>query len=47
MPVKVTFMYEPGEPDADDRTGMSENEYNELTDALMQIGADNIEIEKP
>lgn len=44
--VKVTFKYEPDEPDDDDATGVSEDEHNRLMDQLMQLGAEDITIEK-
>lgn len=47
MTVRVQFDYEPDEPDDDDKTGMSEAEYEKVTDGLMQTyGAENIEFEK-
>lgn len=46
MSVKISFNYEPDEPDDTDRTGMSEEEYLQLTDALMQLGADDITMER-
>lgn len=45
--VKITFNYEPDEPDDDDETGVSEAEYTKVTEILMeQIGAENIKFEK-
>jgi hypothetical protein len=44
--VKVTFEYEPDEPDDSDSTGLSEAEFVRVNDALMSIGADNIEFER-
>ena len=44
--VKVTFNYEPDDPDDDDATGMSSDEYDQLYDALISLGADNVEIKK-
>lgn len=46
MKVKVTFEYEPEEPDEGDRSGMSEEEFMRLMDDLMALGANDIEIEK-
>ena len=46
MSVKVTFTYEPDDPDDDDSTGMSAEEHDQLHDQLMSLGADNIIIEK-
>jgi hypothetical protein len=46
MAVTVTFTYEPDDPDDGDRTGMSMEEHDSLTEALMALGADNIEIER-
>jgi hypothetical protein len=46
MAVKVTFDYEPDDPDPKDSTGMSSDEYEELHEHLMSIGADNIEIRR-
>lgn len=45
MAVKITFNYEPVQPDPDDSTGMEESEFISVTDHLMQIGADDIEID--
>lgn len=43
--VTVTFQYEPDEPDEDDPTGMSLEEYEKLTLALMEDhGATNVEV---
>jgi hypothetical protein len=44
--VTVKFSYEPEDPDDDDRTGMSEEEYSDFTEKLMALGAEDIEIEK-
>ncbi len=44
--VKITFVYEPDEPDEDDATGMSEDEYTRVTDAVMQLGGCDIQCEK-
>ena len=46
MRVKVTFIYMPDEPDEGDDTGMSEAEFEQLQDALMELGADNVLIER-
>lgn len=44
--VTVKFKMEPEEPDPDDRTGVSEAEYERVTQVLMQqLGAEDIEIE--
>jgi hypothetical protein len=44
--VRVTFKYEPDEPDEEHPTGLSEEEYEHLSDALVALGAYDIEIEK-
>src|SRR5215831_15283634 len=45
MAVKVTFTYEPDEPE-DDPTGMSEDEFQRVFDAVMAIGGEDIKIER-
>ena len=40
--VKVTFDYEPDEPDAADDTGMSQDEYERLMMKLDELGAGNV-----
>lgn len=45
MAVRVTFLYEPDEPD-DHEVGMSQAEYDRLMEKLMMLGADNIEMER-
>jgi hypothetical protein len=42
----VTFFYTPDEPDDADPTGMSEDEYFRLTDALASLGAEDYEFER-
>jgi hypothetical protein len=37
--VKVTFIYEPDNPDPDDPTGVSNDEFEEKTNLLMYIFA--------
>lgn len=44
--VRISFDYVPDEPDGEDSTGMSEPEYVRLQDALIDLGADNVEINK-
>lgn len=44
MDVKVTFDYEPGEPDDENDSGLSEEEYDRLTEALIELGAMNVRI---
>lgn len=45
MTVRISFDYEPKEPDDDDRTGVSEDEFSWVSDLLMErFGAENIEI---
>lgn len=44
--VKVSFDYEPDEPDDDDRSGMSEEEFQRVMDACMALGGHDIQIEK-
>jgi hypothetical protein len=43
--VRVTFDYYPDEPDDQDATGMSDHEYEALTQGLVDLGADNITTE--
>ena len=45
--VRITFDYEPDEPDPSDSTGMSEGEHLRVTEALMELGAMNVRIERP
>lgn len=45
MTVLVKFDYEPDEPDEDDPTGMSSDEFDRLQDRLMELGADNVTME--
>jgi hypothetical protein len=44
--VRVSFDYYPENPDPDDETGMSEEEYEALMDKLGALGADNPEFKK-
>lgn len=44
--VKVTFDYEPQEPDDEDPSGVSEDEYQELMERLMELGATNVSVTK-
>lgn len=44
--VTVTFRYTPEEPDPDDSTGMSNDEFDRLMDALMPLGAEDVKVEK-
>lgn len=44
--VRVSFDYEPDEPDPGDRTGMSEAEHDRLFDRLLSLGADDVKIER-
>lgn len=46
MRVKVSFDFEPENPDDDDSTGMEVAEYETLTEGLMELGATNIQISK-
>lgn len=46
MATIVTFTYEPDEPDDDDSSGMSVDEFDRLMDALAQLGATNVYAEK-
>jgi hypothetical protein len=47
MAVRVTFVYDPAEPDPNDRTGVSEVEFNTMNEELMQrYGAHEIDFEK-
>lgn len=47
MTVVIKFNYEPDEPDDDDSTGLSSDEFDRVSDRLMEgFGADNIEITK-
>lgn len=43
--VRVTFDYYPDEPDPADHSGMSEDEFLRLHNALAELGADNVKIE--
>lgn len=42
--VTVTFKYTPEQPDPDDFTGVSAEEYDDLTMRLMELGAEDIEV---
>lgn len=44
--VRVTFDYDPRDPDPSDETGMGEEEYLDLNDRLAALGADNIVIKR-
>lgn len=44
--IKITFIYEPDEPDDDDATGLSEDEYGRVMDAIMALGGTDIQFEK-
>lgn len=44
--VKVEFTYTPEDPDENDSTGMSNEEYDELMDSLMPLGAEDIKVVK-
>jgi hypothetical protein len=44
--VRITFNYTPDEPDSTDPTGMSAEEYERLTEILMEQGAGDIRIER-
>jgi len=45
--VKVTFIYEPDEPDEEDQTGVSSAEFERVNDLLsMSVGAEDIQFEK-
>lgn len=46
MSVKVTATYEPddNEVDGDDPTGLTAKAYDELTEQLMALGFDNIDV---
>lgn len=46
MTVLVKFEYEPEQPDDDDSTGMASEEFDDLHDRLVALGADNITMEK-
>jgi hypothetical protein len=43
--VIVSFDFYPDDPDPDDPTGMGEEEFEQLTRNLSDLGADNIEFE--
>ena len=47
MAVKVTFLFdpEPEEADDDDSTGLSEEGYNELSDAVSALGGYDVKFE--
>jgi hypothetical protein len=40
--VRVEFDYYPDDPDPGDETGMSEDEFIDLTDRISQLGGDNL-----
>ena len=42
----VEFDYYPDDPDPDDESGMSEDEFVELTDRIAQLGGDNLSAKK-
>jgi hypothetical protein len=42
--VRVTFYFEPEDPDPSDPTGISEDEYNDLMDRLIELGAEDVEV---
>ena len=44
--VRVSFVYEPDEPDEDDDTGVSNEEFEKISDALMMFGAEDVKFEK-
>jgi len=44
--VRVTFLYEPDEPDEADRSGMSEEEFIQLFDQIAALGGYDIEVER-
>ena len=45
MKVRVTFVFEPDEPDDQDPTGLAEEEFLELTGGLSsEYGAEDIEV---
>jgi hypothetical protein len=46
MASKVTFIYEPDEPDEDDPTGISSEEFERLHEQLAFLGAYDIKVEK-
>jgi hypothetical protein len=47
MSVRVTFTYEPDEPDDSDKMGISSSEFEQMTDSLMMnYGADEIDFER-
>ena len=44
--VRVSFDYCPDEPDPDDSSGLSEDEYMRLMDQLQELGAENVSFER-
>jgi hypothetical protein len=44
--VRISFDYYPENPDPEDPTGMSNDEYDTVMDILSQLGADNPTIER-
>lgn len=47
MTVLISFNYEPDDPDDNDPTGLSNDEFDEVTMRLMEtMGAANIVIQK-
>jgi hypothetical protein len=47
MTVQVTFRYEPDEPDENDPTGVSSEEFDRTSDRLMmEFGAEDVQFSK-
>lgn len=46
LKVKVSFDYYPDEPDPDDETGMSEDEYDDLMRKVIELGGGDIQFKK-
>jgi hypothetical protein len=47
MRVKVTFVYEPEDSDPDHKMGVSDEEYEKVSEKLMMtLGAEDIDFEK-
>jgi hypothetical protein len=44
--VRVTFLYDPDDPDDDHPTGMSEEDHGYLSEAVAGLGGYDIEIRK-
>jgi hypothetical protein len=46
MKVQITFDYHPDDPDENDASGMSAQEYEQVQEQLMELGAENIKMKQ-